>query len=267
MGLQVTYYASGLPDPGSGARRALVASVVAIALAGLGCGSPTQPSTSPARLSARPGKPTSYLPNGLQSLGLGSPGHDALLYVPSRAAPGRALPFVLALHGAGGSASDQITLLSALAEKYGFYVLAVDSYSATWDAIQDTYGRDAAFIDLAVQHAFDGCTVDPLRVAVEGFSDGASYALGLGLNNGDLFPRIVAFSPGFIPEVSTPPVGAPELFISHGTRDFVLPIALTSRLIVPQLRRAGYDVTYLEFQGEHEVPPSVAETAVLWLIR
>jgi phospholipase/carboxylesterase len=248
------------------ARRALGCSVVAVLLLGA-CRSQVEPGPSPARLSARPGTPSSDLPSGLRSLGIGTPGHDALLYVPSGAAPGRALPFVLALHGAGGSASDQIALLRALAEQYGFYVLAVDSYGPTWDAIRGTYGPDAQFIDLALQHAFDGCTVDPLRVAVEGFSDGASYALGLGLNNGDLFPRIVAFSPGLIPGVSAPPVGAPEVFVSHGTSDFVLPIALTSRLIVAELQQAGYHVTYVEFQGEHEVPPAVAETAVLWLIR
>jgi phospholipase/carboxylesterase len=248
------------------ARRALGWSLVAAALVAA-CSSQTGPAASLARLSARPATPSSYLPGGLQSLGIGTPGHDALLYVPSGAAPGHALPLVLALHGAGGSASDQIALLRDLAEQYGFYLLAVDSYGPTWDAIRGTYGRDAEFIDLALQHAFDGCTVDPLRVAVEGFSDGASYALGLGLNNGDLFPRIVAFSPGLIPEVFAPPVGTPEVFVSHGTRDFVLPIALTSRLIVAELEQAGYHVTYVEFQGEHEVPPSVAETAVLWLIR
>lgn len=31
-----------------------------------------------------------------------------------------------------------------------------------------------------------------------GFSDGASYALSLGLPNGNLFSHIVAFSPGFM---------------------------------------------------------------------
>jgi poly(3-hydroxybutyrate) depolymerase len=42
------------------------------------------------------------------------------------------------------------------------------------------------------------CTVDPQRICVSGFSDGASYALSLGLANGDLFTHVAAFSPGFM---------------------------------------------------------------------
>jgi predicted esterase len=42
---------------------------------------------------------------------------------------------------------------------------------------------------------FDAYPVDPERIAVSGFSDGASYALSLGLINGTLFsqvPRLLA---------------------------------------------------------------------------
>jgi len=31
-----------------------------------------------------------------------------------------------------------------------------------------------------------------------GFSDGASYALSVGITNGDLFTHVIAFSPGFV---------------------------------------------------------------------
>jgi phospholipase/carboxylesterase len=47
----------------------------------------------------------------------------------------------------------------------------------------------------------------------------------------------------------------------------VLPIARTSRRVVPDLRADGYDVTYREFDGAHVVPPSVAAEAADWLIR
>jgi predicted esterase len=52
------------------------------------------------------------------------------------------------------------------------------------------------------------------------------------------------------------------VFVSHGTRDDVLPIDRTSRRIVPALRDDGYDVTYREFDGGHVVPPEVAREAV-----
>lgn len=180
--------------------------------------------------------------------------------------PGTPLPLVLALHGAGGNASESIDLLGPYAESYGFFLLAVDSYGVTWDAIGGAYGRDVSFIDLALRHAFDRCTVDPTRIAVGGFSDGASYALGLGLANGDLFSRVVAFSPGFIPPSNTAPHGQPEFFVSHGLSDPVLPIDSASRLIVPALTGEGYTVTYVEFDGGHSVPAAIALQAVQWLL-
>ncbi len=57
---------------------------------------------------------------------------------------------------------------------------------------------------------------------MEGFSDGASYALSIGLTNGDLFTHVVAFSPGFASPVTY--TGKPPVFVSHGTHDEVLPI-------------------------------------------
>jgi predicted esterase len=105
--------------------------------------------------------------------------------------------------------------------------------------------------------------VDPERVAVAGFSDGASYALGLGLANGRLFRRVVAFSPGFVPP--GPADGRPAVFVSHGDADAVLPVDRTSARIVPALRDDGLDVTYREFTGPHVVPPEIAREAVDWL--
>jgi hypothetical protein len=58
--------------------------------------------------------------------------------------------------------------------------------------------------------------VDPTRLAVGGFSDGTSYALSLGLTNGDLFSHVLAFSPGFA--VPARRRGRPRLFLSHGAR-------------------------------------------------
>ena len=55
---------------------------------------------------------------------------------------------------------------------------------------------------------------DPAHIAVGGFSDGASYALSVGITNGDLFTDVIAFSPGFMAPARQQ--GKPRLFISHG---------------------------------------------------
>jgi hypothetical protein len=45
----------------------------------------------------------------------------------------------------------------------------------------------------------------------------------------------------------------------------VLPIARTSRTIVPDLERRGYAVRYREFNGSHTVRPDLAREAFGWL--
>jgi phospholipase/carboxylesterase len=122
------------------------------------------------------------------------------------------------------------------------------------------YGPDVEFIDQALKQMFDRLPVDARRLAVTGFSEGASYVLSVGLPNGDLFTHVIAFSPGFASPAAYR--GKPPVFVSHGTRDEVLPIDRCSRRIVPQLERAGYEVRYREFEGSHTVPQRVAREAL-----
>jgi predicted esterase len=152
--------------------------------------------------------------------------------------------------------------LDTAADHAGVAVLAPDSRNSSWDAIRDGFGRDVVFVNRALERVFETVAVDPARIAVGGFSDGATYALSLGLINGDLFRRVVAFSPGFV--VDGTPHGHPRFFISHGTADPILPIGASSRTIVAHLRRRGYDVTFREFDGGHEVPPDVARDGMEW---
>ena len=98
-----------------------------------------------------------------------------------------------------------------------------------------------------------------------GFSDGASYALSLGVSNGDLFSHLIAFSPGFV-ERSDPIVGKPRIYVSHGTNDGILSVTTTRNAIVPFLRNEDYEVTFEEFDGGHEVPAEISESALDWFL-
>jgi phospholipase/carboxylesterase len=200
-------------------------------------------------------------PAGLQPLGLEG-ARDGLLYVPAGYRAERPAPLALLLHGAGGDARHGLDLLQPLADEAGLLILAPASRGRTWDVLLGGYGPDVAFCERALAGVFGRYAVDPERIAVGGFSDGASYALSLGLTNGDLFTRIIAFSPGFMSPAEQR--GLPRLFISHGTRDEVLPIDYCSRRIVPRVRRAGYDLRYREFDGPHTVPPAIAREALDW---
>jgi predicted esterase len=144
-------------------------------------------------------------------------------------------------------------------------LLAPDSRGPTWDLIDGSHGPDVTFIDRALSVVFDTYAVDGAHIGVEGFSDGASYALSLGLTNGNLFTHIIAFSPGFF--ASAQPAGSPRIFMSHGIDDRVLPIDRTSRSLQPRLAARGYDVTYKEFPGGHVMPDDTARTAVDWFLQ
>jgi len=196
-----------------------------------------------------------------EALGLGR-GRDGLVYIPD-SAPTRGLPVLVFLHGAGGNAGRELRAVVAAADRYGVALVAPDSRGATWDVLEGGYGPDIEFLDRVLDRVAAVLPVGLL--AVGGISDGASYALSVGLANGDLFEAVVAFSPGF----AAPPTthGRPRIFISHGTSDPVLPIDECSRRLVPLLRRGGYPVVFREFDGGHTVPPPVADEGLGWLVR
>jgi len=219
--------------------------------------------SSRGRLRAKPGPPPldAAASTGLRPLGLGST-RDGLLYFPAGYGAGKRAPLALTLHGAGGDARSGISHFLHLADAAGVVLLAPESRGRTWDVLVGGYGPDVEFIDRALKWAFDRLALDTRRLAITGFSDGASYGLSLGLTNGDLFTHLIAFSPGFMAPAQRR--GKPPVFVSHGTRDRVLPIERCSRRIVPQLDRAGYRVRYREFDGPHTVPASIAREALRW---
>lgn len=220
-----------------------------------------RPEEAPAR--SAPGLQTATPAGELQPLGLGGE-RDGWRYIPATLGAERPAPLVVMLHGAGGNGRRCMEALLPFADEFGLILLAPDSRRQTWDVLVGGYGPDVLFLNSALTETFSRYPVDPARIAIEGFSDGASYAVSLGIGNGDLFPQVIAFSPGF----AAPPgqEGAPRFFISHGTRDQVLPIDRCSRQLVPALRAAGYAVRYEEFDGPHTVLPAIARQAVEWLL-
>jgi phospholipase/carboxylesterase len=216
------------------------------------------------RLLTRPGKPSGDPPVGLRLLerdGI----RGGYLYVPAGYREERPAPLVVLLHGAGEDGRDGLAQLREHADAAGLILLALTSRGPTWDLVlgRGRYGSDVVSLDLALERTFSSCAVDPGRIAIAGYSDGASYALSLGLTNGDLFTHVIAFSPGFM--VPARREGRPRVFVSHGEHDRWLPIDLCSRRIVPDLQRMGYDVRYREFGGGHVVSPVIAREAADWL--
>src|SRR5690349_21481519 len=179
------------------------------------------------RLIARPRSDVKTSVTGRIMLGVDSR-RDAVLQIPKNATSSP-LPLLVMMHGATQSSDTMFYYLGSTPEEAGVVVLAPNSRGTTWDAIRTTFADDANYLNRALELTFAKVAIDPKRMALGGFSDGASYALSLGLINGDLFPSVVAFSPGFV--INGDAHGKPRFFISHGTHDHILPIDRCGRRI------------------------------------
>jgi phospholipase/carboxylesterase len=135
---------------------------------------------------------------------------------------------------------------------------------------EGTFDVDAIYMNHVLQWTFDHIAADPARTSISGFSDGATYAIWLGLKNGDLFTRIAAFTPcTLLPTIRT---GMPTVFVSHGTDDTLRPIDQCSRVMVPSLQADGYTVQYIEYPSAttppgtgHFITPDVITQGMTYL--
>ena len=213
------------------------------------------------RLTARPRDGVKTQFTGQTTLGIDRE-RDALLYVP-QSANQSSVPLLVMLHGATQGPDDMFWYLGKTPDETGVAVLAPSSRQTTWDGIGGSFGEDVEHLNRVLDRTFETVAIDPDRLAVGGFSDGASYALSLGLINGDLFRSVAAFSPGFV--VSGNPLGKPRIFISHGTHDHILPIDRCGRRVAAGLIARGYEVTFREFDGDHEIPADIAREGLAWV--
>lgn len=206
------------------------------------------------RLRARPGAVTATpLTPGRLSTIVGATLVDG--YLPPARRPGP-IPCFVFLHGALRNVPAYVRALQPALDETGVLMVAPHANGNTWDLLMEGYGQDVLGIDAILRWLFARVEVDPNRVCLAGFSDGATYTLALGRANGDLFTRLAAFSPGGL--LQTPVVGKPPVHVVHGTTDDVLPYAHARDVIVPTLRADGYQVSFESFDGGHGVPVGLA---------
>jgi phospholipase/carboxylesterase len=199
-----------------------------------------------------------------------APGEHALTLANGQAARMRVTPgsgaraLIVVLHGAGGTPASALDAFRGGWDEPGLVLIAPASKGQTWSVLRSETDVDLESVNFALAEAYERCEIDRRRIAVGGFSDGGTYALTLGVSNGDLFPAIMALSPGGI--VGGQQQGVPRVFVSHGTEDTVLPIERAGDAVVKTLRDAGYDVTYRRFRGGHEASPATSKAAVRWFL-
>ena len=121
----------------------------------------------------------------------------------------------------------------------------------------------------SIEHCIKKLDLDPNRINLLGFSQGASLSIYSGLKNPNSFNSVVALS-GFFPvkeislEVDREAVRGLELFMGHGRLDPVVPIGLghdTKNGLID----IGVNPNYNEYDSEHTISNECLNDILKWL--
>ena len=199
------------------------------------------------------------LPPGRHAIGFAE-GREAVLVVPEGLDPAGPVPLLVMFHGAGGEANKVLPHFVRWARARGFLLLAPQSMFPTWDIVIGGHGPDLERLDAALQQVAMHFRLDPARLGFAGFSDGGSYALSVGLTNGDVVSHVIALSAGFMNTFVQH--GSPRVFLAHGRADSQLPLETSARPHALRLLEQGVDLTLLPFEGDHVIVPEVVARAI-----
>jgi phospholipase/carboxylesterase len=224
---------------------------------------------------AQPAPPAPARPPATQGRLFALP-DDAVGYIPASAGP--LPPLLVLLHGAGRERLLMTQHFEAQADKRGIVLLAPTSRGVTWDSVLDaeeplsvdsplanrqshrfTETRDARRVEAAIAALGKIVPVDRARTVLAGFSDGATFALAMGMARAHPFAAVIAWSPGIAIATAEPQRGR-KVYVSHGRADPILNFATTCGEIVPLLQSEGADVTFLPFEGGHDAPVWLKDT-------
>lgn len=203
------------------------------------------------------------IPIGKSRLGIADGERDGTVYVPQRYKKGEPMPVLVMLHGFRSTA-EAVRFTFPLAEEFGVIVFAPESRDVTWGQSIPGFDNDSRYLAMAFRWIGDVLSIDRSRVALGGVSDGANYALNMGLAYGDTFNHMMIFSAGMLAPFRKQ--GTPKIFLAHGTRDEQMPIARTGRKFAADLKADGLAVTYREYDGGHGAPLAVVRESFDWFI-
>ena len=95
---------------------------------------------------------------------------------------------------------------------------------------------------------------------IGGYSQGAMISANVAFTTDEPLASLILFSPSFVNEAGwragMPARKGLRVFVSHGRRDDILPFDGSERL-AQAMRDAGLRVTWVPFDGGHEIPIEV----------
>ncbi len=198
---------------------------------------------------------------------------SAVLLTPDEIDGDRRYPLVTVLHGAGRQDEALVKTFRDEAEARQAFFLIPRSEGPTWDLIASEGRPDLDFLEYAYDLIYRRFPIDPLRQVLMGYSDGASYALSVGLCNSTMFSALIGWALGFV--VLDPPTAEqfaksipeprPRIYLEHGTHDQLFDfhgVAIPNR---DRLQQAGFDVTFsIDEGGRHWPSGSFHREALDW---
>lgn len=154
---------------------------------------------------------------------------------------------------------EYIANYKRLAEEANVVVLLPISQEHSWDFIvsQLTRHTDLDFIQACLNEVRSRMAIDDRRIAIMGYSDGASFGLSIALHNPDIFQAAMLWATGFCvqPQEGAVMPGRPRLFMWHGTEDQVFDFKSQALPLWQRLADSGWSVQgHAEEGGRHKGP-------------
>jgi phospholipase/carboxylesterase len=194
-----------------------------------------------------------------------APAPDPVVVLPAKYDPGEPAALVVALHGYGGTAPEMADVWREAAAEFDAIVIAprairkVKGAGYSWGRVDE-----AEFLVLrAVAHVESRHQIDPKRIVLSGFSQGAVMSFAIGLRNPERFRGVIpvcgGWHPVYLKETDPSRTRLPRFFLMAGDRDGG----------TAQMRRAAADLeefgatvklVVYENMGHHFPPDRVGAT-------
>ncbi|MFH1227494.1 MAG: PHB depolymerase family esterase [Planctomycetota bacterium] len=196
------------------------------------------------------------------------------LYILEKYKTAKNRPMLIVLDGQGGNPKLFAAEFKPFADENGYILLAPcgskkAGINERGPAYNYDFKQDPARIISSIQKVKDEYEVNPARIYLLGFSQGAIMGLALGLNNPDLFSGIIAIA-GAFPEGLVDRSKIKEskhnlpIYLLSGKKD---PENWLLQECLKTLKDAGFPVQYTEFDGSHRLPVinTFLQEALLWI--
>ena len=194
----------------------------------------------------------------------------AFLLTPDEIDPARSYPLITVLHGAGRQDEQLSKLFRDEPERRQALFLIPRSVLPTWDLLTGMGRDDLDFLEYAYDLIYRRYPIDPERQALLGYSDGASYALSVGLSNAGVFSAVMGWAAGFEVidrEAAASSPTKPRVLLEYGTHDPIFPFERIALPMRANLEQLGYTVEFRVDEGGKHWPSGTFHTEALdWFL-